>query len=294
MSEILAKQNLDVNLNLLAAQRYINTDIKLKRSIVRIFSLAIFLISFSVLYNLINADDTYAVYRELFCFFVAIISFFLLMKGDDSQILAATFQQKFDCNLFGLNFDLSNKDEVKVSEFAHKYNTKIGNLERIEGWYTSAIGDKAFPEDIFSCQKQNLMWTKELKRSYVFFLIILNLFILIASIIVSLSFWSESNYSSYKKLYEIIIFYLCYISAFLAPLIKHVLDLYKIKKSIFLYCEIHDLFRFSQARKLNMALIEKIQNHIFDYRKSNLSVPDYFADGRKFILEAKSKLWVKN
>ncbi|WP_336931771.1 S-4TM family putative pore-forming effector [Acinetobacter bereziniae] len=294
MSNILNNQNLENNLKLLAAQRQINSNLKFKRGIVRFFSLSIFMISFLVLHGVINANDKYSVIREVFCISISIFSFFLTFGFKAEKELAANFQQKFDSNLFGLKFELLSQDEIKISELASKHDSIIGNIEKIEGWYTSAIGIKTFPEDILSCQKQNLIWTKHLKKSFVFFLIILNFLILVTSIIVSIRFWNESNYPNFKIIYEIIIFYLCYTSAFLIPLIKHLTDLYRINQCILLYCEIYDLVGISPTRKVNIAIIEKIQNHIFNYRKYNLSIPDFFADGRKFVLEAKSKIWVKN
>ncbi|WP_180007562.1 MULTISPECIES: S-4TM family putative pore-forming effector [unclassified Acinetobacter] len=294
MSNILHKQNLDENLRFLAAQRQINSDLKAKRSIVRLFSILIFAISVLVLNNSIQADDTYSVIRELFCIGVAIVSYFLIWGFESDRESASKFQKKFDSNLFDLNYDITTQDEIKASKYAEKHNSKVGNLEKIEGWYTSAIGNKAFPEDIISCQKQNLMWTRELKKHYVIFLSILNFLILGGSLFIVFSFWSDGFYSKQKMIYEIIIFYLCYMSAFLMPLIKHILDLYKLNRCIFLFCELKDLVGMSFAKKMNIALISKIQNCIDDYRKSNLSVPDFFAEGRKYVLEAKSKIWVKD
>ena len=294
MSNILHKQNLDENLRFLAAQRQINSNLKAKRSIVRLFSILIFAISVLVLNNSIKADDTYSVIRELFCIGVAIVSYFLIWGFESDREYASKFQKKFDSNLFDLNYDITTQDEITASKYAEKHNSKVGNLEKIEGWYTSAIDNKAFPEDIISCQKQNLMWTRELKKHYVIFLSILNFLILGSSLFIVFSFWSDGFYSKQKMIYEIIIFYLCYMSAFLMPLIKHILDLYKLNRCIFLFCELKDLVGMPLAKKMNIALISKIQNCIDDYRKSNLSVPDFFAEGRKYVLEAKSKIWVKD
>ena len=294
MSNILHKQNLDENLRFLAAQRQINSNLKAKRSIVRLFSILIFAISVLVLNNSIKADDTYSVIRELFCIGVAIVSYVLIWGFESDREYASKFQKKFDSNLFDLNYDITTQDEITASKYAEKHNSKVGNLEKIEGWYTSAIDNKAFPEDIISCRKQNLMWTRELKKHYVIFLSILNFLILGSSLFIVFSFWSDGFYSKQKMIYEIIIFYLCYMSAFLMPLIKHILDLYKLNRCIFLFCELKDLVGMSLAKKMNIALISKIQNCIDDYRKSNLSVPDFFAEGRKYVLEAKSKIWVKD
>ena len=294
MSNILHKQNLDENLRFLAAQRQINSDLKAKRSIVRLFSILIFAISILVLNNSIKADDTYSLIRELFCIGVAIVSYSLIWGFESDREYASKFQKKFDSNLFDLNYDITTQDEITASKYAEKHNSKVGNLEKIEDWYTSAIGNKVFPEDIISCQKQNLMWTRELKKHYVIFLSILNFLILGSSLFIVFSFWSDGFYSKQKMIYEIIIFYLCYMSAFLMPLIKHILDLYKLNRCIFLFCELKDLVGMSSAKKMNIALISKIQNCIDDYRKSNLSVPDFFAEGRRYVLEAKSKIWVKD
>lgn len=294
MSNILHKQNLEENLRYLAAQRQINSDLKVNRSIVRLFSILIFIISVLVLNNYIKADDSYSVIRELFCIGVAIISYFLIWGFESNRENASKFQKKFDSNLFDLNYEITSQDELTASKYAEKYNSKVGNLEKIEGWYTSAIANKVFPEDIIACQKQNLMWTRELKKHYVIFLSCLNFLILSSSFFIVFSFWSDSFYSKEKMIYEIIIFYLCYISAFLMPLIKHILDLCKINRYMFLFCELKDLVGISSAKKMNLALISKIQNCIDDYRRSNLSVPDFFADGRKYVLEAKSKMWISN
>jgi len=268
VSNILHKQNLDENLRFLAAQRQINSNLKAKRSIVRLFSILIFAISVLVLNNSIKADDTYSVIRELFCIGVAIVSYVLIWGFESDREYASKFQKKFDSNLFDLNYDITTQDEITASKYAE--------------------------EDIISCQKQNLMWTRELKKHYVIFLSILNFLILGSSLFIVFSFWSDGFYSKQKMIYEIIIFYLCYMSAFLMPLIKHILDLYKLNRCIFLFCELKDLVGMSLAKKMNIALISKIQNCIDDYRKSNLSVPDFFAEGRKYVLEAKSKIWVKD
>jgi len=105
VSNILHKQNLDENLRFLAAQRQINSNLKAKRSIVRLFSILIFAISVLVLNNSIKADDTYSVIRELFCIGVAIVSYVLIWGFESDREYASKFQKKFDSNLFDLNYD---------------------------------------------------------------------------------------------------------------------------------------------------------------------------------------------
>lgn len=93
MSNILHKQNLDENLRFLAAQRQINSNLKAKRSIVRLFSILIFAISVLVLNNSIKADDTYSVIRELFCIGVAIVSYVLIWGFESDREYASKFQK---------------------------------------------------------------------------------------------------------------------------------------------------------------------------------------------------------
>lgn len=294
MSNILHKQNLEENLRLLAAQRQSYNEAKFYRTSYRFLILVPCLISFLVLNSYIDATDQYSVFRFILDLFVLILGGFLMQKSSQYQILGATIQQKFDTNIFNLPFEWGIKQDQTMIENLYCKHKKDENIEKLRNWYTDELKDLAYPKDILAAQKQNLFWSHNVRKDYIFFNILIFIACFIFIFISIYMFLTYSDYPLWKKLYEILVLLLAFYF-FLGQNIFHNF------KTIKLLNKANDKFNELQTHIIgtedfNCAarMLEDIQKAIFEYRKKGVSVPNYYDRLRKFKMEASSRRIVKD
>lgn len=294
MSNIFYKQNLEENLRLLAAQRQSYNEAKFYRSSYRILVFVPFWVSFLVLNSYIDATDQYSVFRFIIDFFVLFFGYFLLKKSSEYQNLGANIQQKFDTNIFGLSFEWKAKQDPTEIERLYCKHNKDENIEKLRNWYSDEIQNFSYPEDILAAQKQNLFWSQNVRKDYIFF----NILIFIAFIFFTLfsvyMFLTYSDYALWKKTYEILVLLL----SLYFFLVQNIFDNFKsinlLNKANDKFTEFQPYITSKQNVSCTSKMLEDIQKEIFNYRKNGVSVPNYYDRLRKFKLEASSRRIIKN
>lgn len=82
---------------------------------------------------------------------------------------AASIQQRFDSEVFGIKFENVNRDDAIVASRANRYYEHRGADDGDQGlddWYSADIGDMRAGDAIARCQRQNAEWTmRQFRRS---------------------------------------------------------------------------------------------------------------------------------
>ena len=96
-----------------------------------------------------------------------VMGFFLPKKTEVLCDEAARMQQRFDSTVFGIKFENTIHDDIKIASRANRY-LEHHKYERgqmgLDGWYSAEIGGMKAGEAIARCQHQNIEWTRRLLR----------------------------------------------------------------------------------------------------------------------------------
>jgi len=275
MNKLTKKQNESDLLLLLVSQRYLYKRSKSFSTIATIIALVVYLLSVTAeIHTINNTNLTY------------IFAFGLIMYHVVNQLsqkrtaLAAATQELFDRKLYEMRISKThlNFSEQSLIENALKImNTKPkyysyqvsndGNKGGVKNWY-ALIDDHPQELSILFCQKENIMWDQNLRKNFLFFQI--GLFVLFLSLVLylfrnetisevlimtfgSISFIWDRGSKIYKN-------YTCYIEKKeLRSILEDAFE--QINKG-----DIPDLYH----------LTEDIQVRIYNSRKNNYMIPEWF------------------
>lgn len=187
MMSINKRQNSELNLKRLAAQRQLYSDAK-KLMHIQFTISGIVLMILAVIGNVI--DDQYAVYIVITAIFCAIIDeLFISKRVDGLKQNAANIQEEFDCEVLQipenhLKYRLGSTLE-KTQEYSKKYLVKHDDYDLFKNWYPGIDGDEDRSTKI-KCQKTNCWWNQNLREKYSAFLILSTISIFVVLLIVVL------------------------------------------------------------------------------------------------------------
>lgn len=80
---------------------------------------------------------------------------------------AATMQQRFDSDVFGIEFENVSRDDRRIASQAGRYREHHDNDDgklRLDNWYSVDIEDAKPGDAIARCQRQNTEWTQHLLK----------------------------------------------------------------------------------------------------------------------------------
>ena len=184
----------------------------------------------------------------------------------EKKILAATIQQEFDVVVYSMKWDkkLFGKQKDLTSEIADA-SQKIMNNEREKellcNWYPMKVDELSLEDGILACQKLNISWDTKLRKRYKFCLRAIFGSIIVFQCIMYIN----------DPLYD----FLC---SGLLPMLS---TLMWIKGTI---GNITNDLKLVESISTSVSSVKKktkdelafIQRDIFDYRKSQTKIPDWF------------------
>ena len=192
MNEIPAKQNQQVQLERLAAQREIYTYAK-RLHLLQIIITVLLPIVLFVLSSFWNNIITYTALFGILVFIFDSISIAPLIKRLKAK--AAKIQELFDCEVLELEKSpLKTVSDVTVEEILLNYNAhqKIErNIEKIRDWYPVNISELPISLARIICQRANCWWDSKLRIRYSNFLMCFGLIVFL--LIFVISFISQIN-----------------------------------------------------------------------------------------------------
>ena len=189
--EILYKQNLDVNIDRLLAQRRLYSNAKIMQYILIAITVIIpVLIAFVTNFSNLRIDDTswiYTIYAIVVIFGEKILEIFI----DRNKKTAASIQEKFDTNIFDIpENELLNSvfiDHDIVRKYSKKDKLNANKISRVTNWYSTRIDCLRTNIAILFCQRMNICYDQNIKKKYNKLLISLSVLTFITLLIISLT-----------------------------------------------------------------------------------------------------------
>jgi hypothetical protein len=80
------------------------------------------------------------------------------------KLKGATAQERFDCDVFGLEWNDSLTRGLSDEEI-HRASREMKNREKVEEWYP-AKGDDVWPKSVLICQRANAVWARRQHKAY--------------------------------------------------------------------------------------------------------------------------------
>ena len=203
--EILYKQNLDVNIDRLLAQRRLYSNAKIMQYILIAITVIIpVLIAFVTNFSNLRIDDTswiYTIYAIVVIFGEKILEIFI----DRNKKTAASIQEKFDTNIFDIpENELLNSvfiDHDIVRKYSKKDKLNANKISRVTNWYSTRIDCLQTNIAILFCQRMNICYDQNIKKKYNKLLISLSVLTFITLLIISLT----NDFSLKKFIIEVIL-----------------------------------------------------------------------------------------
>lgn len=165
IGNISSQQNSPDNLRLLAAQRHLYTRAKVLRRLHMILVVGLAVIALIVF--VLRLDSKYANPIMASIGFAAVVSRFIIGDiGTKKVKQAATVQEQFDVDLFGLSWSTMLVGDRLEPELVSAANRDFkGDKEKLRDWYAKT-DDIPYPLDVLLCQRANLVWDWRLHYRY--------------------------------------------------------------------------------------------------------------------------------
>lgn len=203
--DIFNRQNLEINIDKLLAQRRLYSNAK-KVNYLLISITVIIPISISLITNFykIEINDKQWVF-VLYTVIVIILEKLFEIYIDRSKKTAASIQEKFDTTIFSLpenellNTTYVDSDIIRNYSKKDKNNTK--KVNKVTNWYSKEIENIDTNIAILFCQRMNICYDQNIKKKYNLLLIILS----IVTFLILLGISLIHNFSLMKFMIEVIL-----------------------------------------------------------------------------------------
>lgn len=278
-------QNEDSNLRMLAAQRYIYSSIETINNlkvilvgIAMVLSVVLFIANqtSTLLFSYFGKSIVFIII-PIIAFSTLLVDVFILDNIKSSRThLAASIQEQFDCKTLNLPWNVSLfATEVSFEEI-NKYYYKFIKKETIDQFYNwyflPETPDLPVTVKKFLCQRQNVIWDKDLRKLYIKRLL--------TGCIISLGLLITIAYFSGSTVSEIIIF----LTAAMIPSIKLVYQEIKLNNvTIKTLDQLHKLIDSTWNNLLSTDHLSNIdnrlrdlQNVIYNHRRTAPKINDSF------------------
>lgn len=271
--EILYKQNLDVNIDRLLAQRRLYSNAKIMQYILIAITVIIpVLIAFVTNFSNLRIDDTswiYTIYAIVVIFGEKILEIFI----DRNKKTAASIQEKFDTNIFDIpENELLNSvfiDHDIVRKYSKKDKLNANKISRVTNWYSTRIDCLQTNIAILFCQRMNICYDQNIKKKYNKLLISLSVLTFITLLIISLT----NDFSLKKFIIEVILPSIPILNFTYKEInqnIESVDNLQKLREIIE-----NKLSSLSRNDVIEIEELRNIQDRIFNNRILSPLIPDF-------------------
>ena len=271
--EILYKQNLDVNIDRLLAQRRLYSNAKIMQYILIAITVIIpVLIAFITNFSNLRIDDTswiYTIYAIVVIFGEKILEIFI----DRNKKTAASIQEKFDTNIFDIpENELLNSvfiDHDIVRKYSKKDKLNANKISRVTNWYSTRIDCLQTNIAILFCQRMNICYDQNIKKKYNKLLISLSVLTFITLLIISLT----NDFSLKKFIIEVILPSIPILNFTYKEINQNIESVDNLQKSI----EIieNKLSSLSRNDVIEIEELRNIQDRIFNNRILSPLIPDF-------------------
>lgn len=203
--DILNRQNLEINIDKLLAQRrlYLNAK-KVNYLLISITVFIPIIISLITNFTIVEINDKNWIY-VLFTVIAIVLEKVFEIYIDRCKKTAASIQENFDTTIFQLSENEMLNTTFVDSDIIRKYSRKDKNnnekVEKVTNWYSKEIENINTNVAILFCQRMNICYDQNIKKRYNILLIILS----IVTFFILLGFSLFNNFSLMKFMIEVIL-----------------------------------------------------------------------------------------
>ena len=255
--EIVELQDTEPYLQMLQAQRQLYSEAKMIKAIAAVLCLGlpVLITVLQVLApNPLTISVSVCMAVELFVFVCGLA---LMAQANRKIIAAASVQQRFDLMLYGLGAYNCAGLEESIIEASKRYSDSDDDVGTLKEWYSKDIASLDAVEAIRCCQKTNIKWSFRLGCLWIVFLALISAACVVIVVAPTLALgvdWSNLFFGA-----TIIEWAALQMHEGLSYLL-HVRDLDKSTELLVVDSE---------------EGIRRLQDLIFDYRKSGFKVPNW-------------------
>lgn len=271
--DILNRQNLEINIDKLLAQRrlYLNAK-KVNYLLISITVFIPIIISLVTNFTIVIINDKNWIY-VLFTFIAIVLEKVFEIYIDRCKKTAASIQENFDTTIFPLSENELLNTTFVDSDIIRKYSRKDKKnnkkVEKVTNWYSKEIENINTNVAILFCQRMNICYDQNIKKKYNILLVILS----ILTFLILFGFSLFNNFSLMKFMIEVIlpsipIFTFTY-KEFNTNL-ESVDNLQKLREIIE-----QNLNSISINNSVNVEELRKIQDRIYQNRILSPLIPDF-------------------
>lgn len=168
--EILEKQNLDVNIDKLLAQRRLYSNAKIMQYILITITVMIpILIAYIINFSSLKIDDKSWIY-VIYAIIVICGEKILEISINRNKKIAASIQEKFDTYVFDIyENELLNSTFVDydiIRKYSKKDKQDINKVLKVTNWYSRKIDCLQTNIAILFCQRMNICYDQNIKNKY--------------------------------------------------------------------------------------------------------------------------------
>lgn len=203
--DILKKQNSEINIDRLLAQRRLYSNAKKVNYF--LIALTIFvpiIISLVTNFSKIEIDEKHWIY-VLFTVVAIVLEKIFEIYIDRCKKMAASIQEDFDINIFPLKTNELLNTTFVDTDIIRRYSKKDKNnpqkIEKVTNWYSKEIENISTNVAILFCQRMNICYDQNIKKKYNQLLIALSMVTFITLLGLSLF----DNLSLMKFIIEVIL-----------------------------------------------------------------------------------------
>jgi len=277
-NSIVKKENLQINLERLAAQKEIYFQAK------RLFFLQFFLtVVMTVLLSFAALALSYFGYnidwfRGAYGIVVVLIDLsFINIFLNHLRQKAASIQELFDCDVLDLGWNkvvVGDKPLIEdIKKYSEKHLLRVGNFDKLKNWYAERIKEVDGVAAKLICQRSNFSYDYSIRKSFLYWMVGISVAILILLILIALFM----NMGSRSVVMTILLPFLPILTFSVKLYNEHntsIKNLESLRSHIFgLWSAVLDGNADNQE-----ATLRQIQDKIYLNRKSNSLIPERFYD----------------
>lgn len=203
--EIFEKQNININIDRLLAQRRLYTNAKRVNYFLIVLTILVpICISFITNFSEMKIDEKHWIY-VLFTVVAIVLEKIFEIYIDRCKKTAASIQEDFDTTIFPLKSNELLNTTFVDAEVIRKYSKKDRNnpkkISKVTNWYSKEIQIVSTNVAILFCQRMNICYDQNIKKKYNQLLIILSLL----TFLILLSLALSNDFSLMKFMIEVIL-----------------------------------------------------------------------------------------
>lgn len=180
---IFIEQNTELNIQLLAAQRFFYSRAKKYRTLRTIFSIILAIVGPVLFYYCSDSRSGIMIVGSAWALFS---EFFLRHFERESIKMAAAIQEQFDTDLYDLPWNEILVDKKVTSELIQSANREFsGNRENLKNWYPDT-NLFPYPLNVLLCQRSNIVWDWRLRRAYGYLISFCTILIFVGGVLLGL------------------------------------------------------------------------------------------------------------